>query len=145
MTGDFNSPSHLDWTADAVAARDLPYAVEWPASKALADAGFRDSYREAHPDPAETAGADLDGREHRRRGSGPKETPDRIDWVLSAGPTETISSGVVGEEGGPDVDVGVSPWGSDHRAVVVGVLGRARRRRPIWSAPSRGWSPGATG
>src|SRR5262245_12167336 len=39
LTGDFNSPSHLDWTpaVDAVRA-DVPYPVVWPASKALADA-----------------------------------------------------------------------------------------------------------
>jgi len=49
----------------------------------------------------------------------PQETHDRIDWVLAAGPAETVSSEVVGEEGGPDVGVGVSPWGSDHRAVVA--------------------------
>ena len=39
LIGDFNSPSHLDET--------LP----WPVSRALANAGFRDSYREARPDP----------------------------------------------------------------------------------------------
>ncbi len=117
MTGDFNSPSHLDWTEDAVAARDLPYPVEWPASKALADAGFRDSYREAHPDPAETPGLTWTAGQPPPR-MRPQETHDRIDWVLAAGPAETISSGVVGEQGGPDVEVGVSPWGSDHRAVV---------------------------
>ena len=48
----------------------------------------------------------------------PKETEDRIDWVLSQGPATTVSSELVGEQGGPDVEIGVSPWGSDHRAVV---------------------------
>jgi endonuclease/exonuclease/phosphatase family metal-dependent hydrolase len=117
VTGDFNSPSHLDWTSDAVAARDLPYPVEWPASKALADAGFRDSYREAHPDPAETPGLTWTAGQPPPR-MRPQETQDRIDWVLAAGPAQTVSSELVGEQGGPDVEVGVSPWGSDHRAVV---------------------------
>ncbi len=38
--------------------------------------------------------------------------------MLAGGPAETVDSKLVGEEGGPDVEVGVSPWGSDHRAVV---------------------------
>ncbi len=116
MTGDFNSPSHLDWTEEAVEERELPYELEWPASKALADAGFRDSYREAHEDPAAEPGLTWTAGQPppRMRAS---ETNDRIDWVLTAGPSETLSSALVGEQDGPDVEVGVSPWGSDHRAV----------------------------
>ena len=117
ITGDFNSPSHLDWTKAAADARGLPYALEWPASAALADAGFRDSYRDAHPDPVATPGFTWTAGQPPPR-MRPKETHDRIDWVLSDGPAKTVSSDVVGEEGGPDVGVGVSPWGSDHRAVV---------------------------
>jgi endonuclease/exonuclease/phosphatase family metal-dependent hydrolase len=116
MTGDMNSPSHLDWTADAVEARDLPYELQWPASKALADAGMRDSYREANPDPAAVPGLTWTPGTPPPNVR-PDETTDRIDWVLTAGPTETTDSRLVGEEGGPDVEVGVSPWGSDHRAV----------------------------
>ena len=117
MTGDFNSPSHLDWTEEASAARDLPYALEWPASKAFADAGWRDSYRDANPDPAATPGLTWTAGQPPPR-MRPSETNDRIDWVLAAGPSTTVSSQVVGEQGGPDVGVGVSPWGSDHRGVV---------------------------
>ena len=57
LTGDFNSPSYLDWTPKVARARaDVPYAVRWPASLALAQAGFRDSYRDAHPDPVADPG-----------------------------------------------------------------------------------------
>jgi endonuclease/exonuclease/phosphatase family metal-dependent hydrolase len=117
MTGDFNSPSHLDWTEAATESRDLPYPVEWPASKALADAGLRDSYRDAHPDPAETPGLTWTAGQPPPR-MRPSETHDRIDWVLAGGPSKTLSSDVVGETGGPDVGVGIDRWGSDHRAVV---------------------------
>ena len=116
LTGDFNSPSHLDWTEEAVAARDLAYPLEWPASKALADAGFRDSYRDAHPDPAADPGLTWTAGQPPPR-MRPSETNDRIDWVMAAGPSETLDSHLVGEDGGPDVEVGVTPWGSDHRAV----------------------------
>ena len=85
MTGDFNSPSHLDWTAGRGRRARPPYPVEWPASKALADAGFRDSYRDAHPDPVETPGFTWTAGQPPPR-MRPKETHDRIDWVLPAAP-----------------------------------------------------------
>jgi endonuclease/exonuclease/phosphatase family metal-dependent hydrolase len=104
LTGDFNSPSHLD------------EAFPWPVSRALAKSGFRDSYRQAFPDPLArpgltwTAGTPP-GRIRK------KETLDRIDWVMARGPSTTLYSRLVGEQGGPDVDIGLERWGSDHRAV----------------------------
>jgi endonuclease/exonuclease/phosphatase family metal-dependent hydrolase len=116
LTGDFNSPSHLDWTPAVAAVRpQVKYPLNWPVSAALARAGFRDSYREIFPDPVSrlgltwTAGTPP-GRIRAR------ETLDRIDWVMVKGPATTSATRLVGEPGGPDVDVGV-PWGSDHRSV----------------------------
>ena len=117
LTGDFNSPSHLDWTEAAVGKlAQVKFAVDWPVSRLLADIGLSDSYRVVNPDAVAipgltwTAGSPApvvkDG-----------ETLDRIDWVLFANATPTAST-VVGEAGGPDVGVGVSPWPSDHRAVL---------------------------
>ncbi len=117
LTGDMNAPSHLDWTAETSAARDqVKFPVDWPVSKAMDDAGFRDSYREAHPDPVADPGITWTA------GTPPPivregELLDRIDFVMARGPTETLESRLVGEQGGPDVEVGVSPWPSDHRAV----------------------------
>lgn len=117
--GDFNAPSHLDWTAAAVAARpQLRFPVEWPVSKALADAGFRDSYREIHPDPAAnpgitwTSGYPVPHREAN-------EMIDRIDQIYALGNSTTVASQIVGETGGPDIDIGITPWPSDHHAVVA--------------------------
>jgi len=113
LVGDFNSPSHLDWIPGNPLFK---YPLSWPVSAALAEAGFRDSYREAHPDPVARPGMTwtpgTPPPRVRRR-----ETHDRIDWVLAAGPATTLGSSLVGEPGGPDVDIGV-PWGSDHRGVV---------------------------
>jgi endonuclease/exonuclease/phosphatase family metal-dependent hydrolase len=105
LTGDFNSPSHLDWPT-----------LEWPVSKALADAGFRDSYRDVHPDAVAAPGLTWTPGTPPPR-IRPGETLDRIDWVMATGPSTTLASRLVGESGGPGVDVGVDPWGSDHRAV----------------------------
>lgn len=117
LTGDFNSPSHLDWVAPAVGVvPSVKFPLEWPVSRLFADTGFADSYRSVHTDPATrpgatwTAGAPAPIQR-------PDEVFDRIDWVLSAHAT-ALASEVVGEVGGPDVDLGISPWPSDHRAVV---------------------------
>jgi hypothetical protein len=116
LTGDFNSPSHLDWTAAVSAVRpEVPYPVDWPVSRALANAGFRDAYREVHPDPVAVPGFTWTpgGPE-----SDPREVHDRIDWVLASGPAVALQSTVVGEAGGPDVGIGFDPWPTDHRGVV---------------------------
>jgi hypothetical protein len=106
LTGDFNEPSNLDWTEATASMRTkTPATVAWPVSEALLAAGFRDSFREAHPDPAADRGITFPG------------TGDRIDFVYASGPSTTLGSDLVGEQGGPDVSIGVSPWTSDHRAV----------------------------
>ncbi|PZG21734.1 hypothetical protein C1J01_05620 [Nonomuraea aridisoli] len=128
LTGDFNVPSHLDWTAKVAAATPRPYdeAVAWPVSKRLGDLGFRDSYREARPDPIADPGYTW------TPGYPPPSMPadevhDRIDFVYAAGPAKTLRSDVVGEKpspaplpgdfNGPHTDIVVEPWPSDHRAV----------------------------
>jgi endonuclease/exonuclease/phosphatase family metal-dependent hydrolase len=118
LTGDFNTPSYLDWTDDVARTRDdVPYAFEWPTLKLLADAGLRDSYREAYPDPVQRPGFTWSpGAPHPLRSS--ERGRDRIDYVLTAGRSRTLGSQIVGEDGGPDVDIVVAPWPSDHRAVV---------------------------
>jgi hypothetical protein len=117
LTGDFNSPSYLDWTPAVAKARAaVPYPVRWPASKALADAGFRDSYREIHPDPVADPGFTWSpgGPETRKH-----DFFDRIDWVLHDGPSTAISSKLVGERGNPQVDIAFHrPYPTDHRGVV---------------------------
>jgi endonuclease/exonuclease/phosphatase family metal-dependent hydrolase len=117
LTGDFNSPSHLDWTPAVDAVRDeVRYPVAWPVSEALAGAGFRDSYREVHPDPVAVPG--FTWTPPGTLESVPDEVYDRIDWVLVQGPAETLGTKLVGEPGGPDVDVAHDPYPTDHRGVV---------------------------
>jgi endonuclease/exonuclease/phosphatase family metal-dependent hydrolase len=118
LAGDFNVPSHLDWT-EAVAAQrpQVRFPLEWPVSKLLADAGFRDTYREAHPDPVARLGITWSPGypvPHLE----PEEAVDRIDQVHVHGDAVTVASRIVGEVGGLDVDIGIAPWPSDHRAVV---------------------------
>ncbi len=117
LTGDFNSPSFLDWTEAVSKSRaQVKYAVDWPVSQLLHDAGLSDSYRTVYPDPVAKPGLTWTAG-YPSPYLNANETFDRIDWVLFAHATPTASA-VIGEEGGPDVEIGVSPWPSDHRSVV---------------------------
>ena len=116
--GDFNEPSHRDWSTRAAAAGRHPLAVEWPLVRALEAEGFVDALRAVHPDemskPAYTWTPTT-------RPDDPADHHDRIDFVLvrgaGAGSKMTVeSAGIVGEKS-PEADIVVTPWPSDHRAV----------------------------
>ncbi len=53
LGGDFNSGSHMDWV-ERTKESHYGKIVEWPVSKLMAERGYTDSFREAHPDPLET-------------------------------------------------------------------------------------------
>jgi endonuclease/exonuclease/phosphatase family metal-dependent hydrolase len=107
LTGDFNEPSSLDYTAETVGTRKgVNQPVPWPVSKALLGIGLRDTYREMHPDPL------------RHPAITQESSRERIDYVYAGGPSRTLESKVVGERGGRDVAIEFSPWTSDHRAVL---------------------------
>ncbi len=116
FTGDLNSPSWRDWTRAATEARGLPYPIRWPASLAMEDAGFVDSYRVVHPDPVAEPGFTWTSG-YPAPFVYDWEVFDRIDFVWAAGPAETLDSRVVGESRA-NADIVVRPYPSDHRAVV---------------------------
>lgn len=118
LTGDFNSASHLDWTAAVQALRPaVTSAVEWPVSKLIADSGFADTFRVAHSDPAAVPGLTwTPGRPWPVVPEG--ETLDRIDYVYAANAT-VVDSFLLGEPGNPAVTLSVTPFPSDHRGVLT--------------------------
>lgn len=122
MFGDFNTPSHRDWTNEMVGARpQIKFAVEWPVTKMLEDAGFTDSYRAIYPDPTADPGLTWPAARPKIKGEwnpGPTTLADRIDMIFSAGPAKPTASTTVGEEGAPGVTMSETPWPSDHRAVL---------------------------
>lgn len=123
LLGDFNAPSHLDWTEEAVGSRDhVKFALDWPVGEAVEQAGFHDSWRDVYPDPVQDPGLTWPAARPRiKHGYNPglKDRPaDRIDMVYAAGPATTVASEIVGEEEAEEVDIPVAPWPSDHRAVV---------------------------
>jgi endonuclease/exonuclease/phosphatase family metal-dependent hydrolase len=121
LTGDFNAPSHTDWTADTVGERPfLRYPLQWPVSVAVSQTGLKDSYREVYPDPQQHPGLTW----WARRPPLPAYTPDendaeeRIDFLWYAGAVEVESTEIVGERGFAGVSISVEPWPSDHRGVL---------------------------
>ncbi len=118
ITGDFNEPSHQDWTMAAAKTKCCPLAVEWPTTKSVVDAGFVDTYRQAHPNEITHRGrtwTPITSEED------PKDRHDRIDFVFANGAVKIKACEVVGES--PQyADIVVKPYPSDHRAVVATVL-----------------------
>lgn len=111
ITGDFNEPSHLDWTTSAVEAGMIPVAVSWPQSRALIDSGFTDAFRQIHPDPVAKPGYTWTPTPAKR------DVPDRIDFVYHSGliPVKALVAGEAKET----ADIIVAPYPSDHRAVLI--------------------------
>lgn len=122
LAGDFNTPSHEDWTeASSGKFEHRGSAVEWPVSLATGKAGFRDAYRSAHPDPVAHPGFTWWAGRPPIEDYNPSDVSqrDRIDFVWYAGTSEVIDSQLVGEQGADGVDIEIDPWPSDHRAVVA--------------------------
>ncbi|GAA2837014.1 endonuclease/exonuclease/phosphatase family protein [Nonomuraea rubra] len=125
LTGDFNAPSHLDWTP---AANRCGYtSVPWPASVLPAKAGLRDSYRVAHPDPVTAPGLTwspvypvFTGGYGHDSHKGEPEPQDRIDFVYYAGPLRVTGSQAL-VEGTPAAvpNHRGNEWSSDHAAVLT--------------------------
>lgn len=116
FTGDFNAPSHLDWV-ESTKSRTFGLAMPWPVSKAVHAAGFRDSFREIHPDPAKTPGFTWSPG-YPVPNIAEDDVMDRIDFVYFRGPNVQLKSTHVVAEKGPHTDIPLDPWPSDHRALV---------------------------
>jgi hypothetical protein len=118
LTGDFNAPSHRDWTPAAHEARsDMAFPLEWPVSLTVEAAGFVDTFRAVHPDPVENPGITWTyGYPFPRLNA--DEVIDRIDFVYAANTGDVLDSEIVGDPAMPNTDIAVSPYPSDHRAVV---------------------------
>ncbi|MGB0330313.1 MAG: endonuclease/exonuclease/phosphatase family protein [Planctomycetota bacterium] len=54
--GDWNCPSHLDWTEDTARAFRFKRPLDLPVSRRMAAEGFFDTFREVHPDPLRRPG-----------------------------------------------------------------------------------------
>lgn len=141
--GDFNEPSHLDWTEST---KDLfdhnGTVVPWNTSTTLYNNGFKDSYRVKYPNPVEYPGITWPAYNNAVALSKLVWTPeaddrDRIDFiyyypdsklsVLDAtivGPKGSISYGKI-IKSNPGNDTFIEPkglWPSDHKGILTTFL-----------------------
>jgi exodeoxyribonuclease III len=115
ITGDFNEPSHRDWSMRAASIRRHPLAVAWPTTKRIESWGFIDTYRKIFPDEIAYPGFSWTTL------PGPKEHHDRIDFIFARGPGLQVESAAVVGEKSSVADNVIAPWPSDHRAMMATV------------------------
>lgn len=116
ITGDFNEPPALDWTDAAHDAGLHPAVVCWPATEMLQEAGFVDAYRKVHPDPVKQPGFTWTVL---TKEDDPADHHDRIDFIFASRKNVDVKSAQVVGERPERADILVTPYPSDHRAVVV--------------------------
>lgn len=136
LLGDFNEPSHLDWTpeyarkgpdrwVDNPTETPLRFAIRWRGSKTFTDAGMRDAYRTIFPNPVTHPGYTwtppyangTPGRRPYDGDKGPNQILDRIDWLMFAGKDVRVESAAT---------VGEKPTNVEHLAT--------GRRKPVYLA-----------
>ncbi|MGW0736203.1 endonuclease/exonuclease/phosphatase family protein [Streptomyces sp. NPDC002851] len=114
LAGDLNTVPAGDWTERwAKCAHHFGLSYDLAATDVLTDAGFKDTYREAHPDvcadPGRTWSPHPDYAD--------MITKDRIDFVFARGPRIGVRDAYVVDERLPAHENG--PFYSDHGAVVT--------------------------
>lgn len=108
MLGDFNVGSHLDWI-DKTKTIHYGYNITWPVSKAMEEAGFKDSYRELHINPLLDPG--LTWTPRAATSSTKYGLRDRIDYIYYQGGLRPVESKVV--------DYHPIMFPSDHAGVIT--------------------------
>lgn len=139
LGGDFNEPSHLDWTEATKDMRDhYGLVVPWDVSVMLEKAGYKDSYREKYPDPVTHPGftcpADCPDIALKKLVWSPEaDDRDRIDFIMYSpfngltltdmtiiGPKGDILRGErITEETADPVIEPQGIWPTDHKAVLA--------------------------
>lgn len=105
--GDFNSCSHLDWTARAAHLHAGYGAVPFPASRYMEEKGYTDTFRAAHPDETLRPEGTFAGIYGQLDFS-------RIDFIYCKGRVRVLSSKIVQTQ--PEID---DIWPADHSAVLT--------------------------
>jgi exodeoxyribonuclease-3 len=116
ILGDFNEPSHQDWTAKAATAGRHPIKVSYPTTHSLTKAGMVDAYRAVYPDEMKFPGYTWTPT---TKMTDPKDHHDRIDFIFFRGKTVKVEGAQIVGESRKNADIVLSPYPSDHRAVVA--------------------------
>ncbi|MEO8106145.1 MAG: endonuclease/exonuclease/phosphatase family protein [Actinomycetes bacterium] len=123
LLGDFNAPSHLDWTDAAVGIRShVTAAVRWPTSVAVEEIGLVDVYRTVHPDPVAEPGLTWPAARPFVEGYNPGadgHPADRIDFMHVSGDVGVEDIQIIGEAESAFSDLTFTPWPTDHRGLLA--------------------------
>ncbi|OYD66845.1 Ig-like domain repeat protein [Rhodococcus sp. OK302] len=139
LGGDFNEPSHLDWTDAAKNLFDHNGVVlPWETTRRLEAAGFLDAYRSQYPDPVTHPGFTWPSDNPAKPTSQLTWAPDaderdRIDYIFtdSTSKLSLTETGVVGprstivrnqrvaETSQDNFIASPTPWPTDHKAVLA--------------------------
>ncbi|HVQ87133.1 MAG TPA: endonuclease/exonuclease/phosphatase family protein [Actinomycetes bacterium] len=123
LLGDFNAPSHRDWTAETVGLRTHVISpMSWPTSRAVESAGLTDVYRAIYPDPVARQGLTWPADRPFVKGYNPGaagKSADRIDLMYVSDGVRPLSIEIVGEARSEFTDISIDPWPTDHRALVA--------------------------
>lgn len=139
LGGDFNEPSHRDWTKQTADSADhRGVVIPWTVTTLLEGAGYRDAYRTFYPDPVKNPGytypADCPGAELKKLTWAPQsDERERIDFIFYYpqpglrledvkiyGPRGSIRMNKRVEENTADVFVlPLGIWPTDHKGVIA--------------------------
>lgn len=139
LGGDFNEPSHLDWTEKTKELWDHNgTVVHWDCSKLLYEAGFRDAYRVKYPNPITHPGFTFpsdnpDMPVERLTWAPEADERDRIDFIyyipaagwkvkdaVIVGPKSSIvRSQRVDEKSQDSFSIPTGVWPTDHKGVLI--------------------------
>ena len=112
LGGDFNSGSHLDWTKEAAKFHFGYGPVLFPTSRYLLEKGYKDSFREIHPDEVARPEGTFAGIYGQLDFS-------RIDFLYYKGGIKAVNSKII--QTSPEID---DIWASDHSAVLTTFMWR---------------------
>ncbi|KAF4467755.1 endonuclease exonuclease phosphatase family [Fusarium albosuccineum] len=129
LVGDFNAPSHLDWTDKHKHCGQGKF--DWPTSKKPLEAGLIDSYRVAYPDPSADEGITYSSITPWNEDYGKAEPQERLDFIYHKGSMLEVVDSWVMMAGKPNHVL--DEWTSDHAAVMtlykfVYEMGELKRR-----------------
>lgn len=137
--GDFNEPSHLDWIESTKGMFDRRgLVVPWTVSTMLAEEGYIDTYRKAHPNPLTHPGMTFPSdnpliKVEKLTWAPESDERERVDFIYYSpfdglelndaiiwGPKGSISYSKRIEEDTQDpFDIGKGIWPTDHKAVLA--------------------------
>lgn len=112
VSGDFNEPSHLDWTHRAARDALVPFPVRWYCSTWLESKGFQDVYRYVRPDEVSYPGFTWGAYGYDKWSAMAKKgmiRKERVDFIYVTKEFEIIDCKLVGLKN--------RKWLSDHYAL----------------------------